>query len=324
MVSDAVGWVLDTWHLHGAVQRALGAVSHSSRAVPSPQQTPSSSGGRGMLVAASGFMHGLGRLPKLFQAAAVWAADRARACCSRMAMQQEHGDLCAARSRQAAASASRDVTASAGSTSHSTSAALRAQALTTAAAATEPAATGPTPPAPPPPPPAAEAAPVVAALKAGHASVPPHNSRCSRAVELQQAFLWCLQPLMWVIQLVQASAAWGWQQLLKPLGRAVGRWLVNHAPTNPPGRKRKLPYEWYDNFLYFFHITACAHISCQNLSGPSEVTLVTNRGGVVCGGCGVVRWCSQECARKGWPTHRKECTKLKAMNLSCQAARPAG
>jgi hypothetical protein len=58
------------------------------------------------------------------------------------------------------------------------------------------------------------------------------------------------------------------------------------------------------------YTAACAYVPCMNLSGPSEVTLVTNRGGVVCGGCGVVRWCSEACAAKGWSAHRKQCKRL--------------
>jgi hypothetical protein len=61
----------------------------------------------------------------------------------------------------------------------------------------------------------------------------------------------------------------------------------------------------------------------MNLAGPSEVTLVINRGGVVCGGCGVVRWCSQACAAKAWSAHRKECKRLGAANKAYQARKAA-
>jgi hypothetical protein len=59
------------------------------------------------------------------------------------------------------------------------------------------------------------------------------------------------------------------------------------------------------------YTAACGYPGCTNLSGPSEVTLVTNRGGVVCGGCGVVRYCCRKCAASSWPAHRKECKRLK-------------
>jgi hypothetical protein len=79
--------------------------------------------------------------------------------------------------------------------------------------------------------------------------------------------------------------------------QAGGAWCtpgVGSAPVQPP-----------------LYPTACRYPGCINLSGPSEVTLVTNRGGVVCGGCGVVRWCCRECAASSWPAHCKECKRLK-------------
>jgi hypothetical protein len=59
------------------------------------------------------------------------------------------------------------------------------------------------------------------------------------------------------------------------------------------------------------------------MSGPSEVTLVTNRGGVVCCGCGVVRWCSQACAASSWLAHCKVCKRLGAANKAHQARQTA-
>jgi hypothetical protein len=69
------------------------------------------------------------------------------------------------------------------------------------------------------------------------------------------------------------------------------------------------------------YTAACGHAGCVNLSGPSEVTLVTNRGGVVCGGCGVVRFCCSDCAAKGRPAHRKECKRLGASNKAMDRVR---
>jgi hypothetical protein len=71
------------------------------------------------------------------------------------------------------------------------------------------------------------------------------------------------------------------------------------------------------------YTAVCGYPGCTNMSGPSEVALVTNRGGVVCGGCGVVRYCCVECAAKGWPAHRKECRRLRAANRAHQARKAA-
>jgi hypothetical protein len=74
---------------------------------------------------------------------------------------------------------------------------------------------------------------------------------------------------------------------------------------------RRSPVERPELHLF---TAACGYAGCINLSGPSEVTLVTNRGGVLCCGCGVVRYCCAECAAKAWPAHCKECKQLRASN----------
>jgi hypothetical protein len=57
---------------------------------------------------------------------------------------------------------------------------------------------------------------------------------------------------------------------------------------------------------------SCGFGMCTNRSGTGEAGLITSRRGVVCSGCGVVRYCSPACARLAWPAHRKVCGRLAA------------
>jgi hypothetical protein len=59
-------------------------------------------------------------------------------------------------------------------------------------------------------------------------------------------------------------------------------------------------------------LSRCGHIGCRNLGGPSDAGMVTGCRGVVCGGCGVARFCSPDCASKAWPAHSKACGRLAA------------
>jgi hypothetical protein len=59
-------------------------------------------------------------------------------------------------------------------------------------------------------------------------------------------------------------------------------------------------------------LMGCGTYGCVEVFGPSETWLVHNRRGVLCGGCGVVRYCCPEHARHSWPTHRKVCRRLGA------------
>lgn len=52
---------------------------------------------------------------------------------------------------------------------------------------------------------------------------------------------------------------------------------------------------------------ACAHPGCTTLRGASEGRLRGRR----CGGCGAVRYCSQQCARADWPQHCQLCGVLR-------------
>jgi hypothetical protein len=59
-------------------------------------------------------------------------------------------------------------------------------------------------------------------------------------------------------------------------------------------------------------LIGCGNGGCPYAGSGSEAALVANRRSVVCGGCGVVRYCSSGCARCAWPAHRKLCGRLAA------------
>jgi hypothetical protein len=63
--------------------------------------------------------------------------------------------------------------------------------------------------------------------------------------------------------------------------------------------------------------TPCA---CNNVSGPSELPLVSGRS-CVCGGCRVARYCSRDCQRQHWKQHKPVCQALAA--ASTKAVLPA-
>lgn len=52
-------------------------------------------------------------------------------------------------------------------------------------------------------------------------------------------------------------------------------------------------------------LRACAHLGCTNLAGASEGRLRVRR----CGGCGRVRFCSEECAAAAWAEHAPVCSR---------------
>jgi hypothetical protein len=66
-------------------------------------------------------------------------------------------------------------------------------------------------------------------------------------------------------------------------------------------------------------LLGCAHLGCTLVITPPpgglgscEAALGVNRKGSVCGGCGVVRYCSAACAQQDWPGHRRVCRRLAA------------
>jgi len=65
-------------------------------------------------------------------------------------------------------------------------------------------------------------------------------------------------------------------------------------------------------------LLGCAHLGCLKLPAGAgglaacEASLGVNRKGSLCGGCGVVRYCSAACAKQDWPGHRRVCRRLAA------------
>ena len=58
---------------------------------------------------------------------------------------------------------------------------------------------------------------------------------------------------------------------------------------------------------------ACNNLCCTCLDGPLEVGLVSHRVQVVCGGCGVARYCSRECQEEHWGQHKRVCKSLQKL-----------
>jgi hypothetical protein len=79
-------------------------------------------------------------------------------------------------------------------------------------------------------------------------------------------------------------------------------------------------------------LLGCANLGCTTLTAPGlagcEASLVVNCRGSVCGGCGVVRYCSAACAQQDWPAHRRVCRRLAAATAGtrglCKAAEVRG
>lgn len=64
------------------------------------------------------------------------------------------------------------------------------------------------------------------------------------------------------------------------------------------------------------HRHACNNPACSNVSGPSEVGLVSGRS-CTCSGCHVARYCGRPCQKKHCKQHKPVCKELAA------AAEPA-
>ena len=54
----------------------------------------------------------------------------------------------------------------------------------------------------------------------------------------------------------------------------------------------------------------CNNFCCTCLDDPLELGLVSHRVQVVCGGCGVARYCSRECQEQHWEQHKLVCKAL--------------
>jgi hypothetical protein len=55
----------------------------------------------------------------------------------------------------------------------------------------------------------------------------------------------------------------------------------------------------------------CNTPGCGNLSGPTEVSLVSGKG-CICGGCKVARYCGKGCQQPHWKQHKAVCKMLQA------------
>lgn len=59
-------------------------------------------------------------------------------------------------------------------------------------------------------------------------------------------------------------------------------------------------------------IVGCARVTCCNLAGPTDASLVVNNlEARTCGSCGVIRYCSAACASADWPKHCLTCRRLR-------------
>jgi hypothetical protein len=110
-------------------------------------------------------------------------------------------------------------------------------------------------------------------------------------------------------------------------GTMAATWCPTHSSSMEPGDMEEAMCCTAETVtgrldelnLFLDHIAAvrvpllgCGYSACSNRAGPSEAGLVANSRGVLCQGCGVVRYCSRACARRAWPTHRKVCGRLAA------------
>ena len=63
----------------------------------------------------------------------------------------------------------------------------------------------------------------------------------------------------------------------------------------------------------------CNNPGCRNVSGDSEVALVSGRS-CICAGCKVARYCGRSCQRACWKVHKPVCHVLAAAAVAAQAA----
>jgi hypothetical protein len=63
----------------------------------------------------------------------------------------------------------------------------------------------------------------------------------------------------------------------------------------------------------------CNNLACANLSGPTEVRLVSGRS-CVCAGCRVARYCGRDCQRAAWKQHKLVCKAVAAAGATAATA----
>ncbi len=59
----------------------------------------------------------------------------------------------------------------------------------------------------------------------------------------------------------------------------------------------------------------CNNPICVNISGPSDVQLVSGRS-CVCAGCRTARYCGRACQRQAWPQHKAICKAVAAASVA--------
>jgi hypothetical protein len=62
----------------------------------------------------------------------------------------------------------------------------------------------------------------------------------------------------------------------------------------------------------------CNNPACANLSGPTEVRLVSGRS-CICAGCRIARYCGRACQRAAWTQHKPVCKALAAVGATAAA-----
>jgi hypothetical protein len=67
----------------------------------------------------------------------------------------------------------------------------------------------------------------------------------------------------------------------------------------------------------------CNNPSCANLSGLTEMGLVSGRS-CVCGGCRVAHYCGRACQPAVWKQHKPVCAALAAATAAATAAASLG
>jgi len=60
---------------------------------------------------------------------------------------------------------------------------------------------------------------------------------------------------------------------------------------------------------------ACNNPSCSNISGPTDIQLVSGRSGL-CASCQVARYCSRACQKQHWKQHKPVCKALAAQQAN--------
>jgi len=65
--------------------------------------------------------------------------------------------------------------------------------------------------------------------------------------------------------------------------------------------------------------TMSCNPSCSNITGPSDLQLVSGRS-CLCGGCRTARYCSRACQKAAWKQHKPACSALAAASAAAAAA----